>query len=123
MPHDAKCIAIVDDDASVRDATGSLIRSLGLKVRTFSSAADLLALPDRDAIDCLITDVQMDPIGGVELFQRLRDEGIAMPVIFITAFPDARIRDRMMTAGALGFFAKPFDAQALIDCVEAAIAP
>lgn len=120
MPQ-SRCIAIVDDDASVRNATGSLLRSTGLDVRTFASAVDLLVAADRAQIACLITDVQMDPIGGVELVRRLRADGVAIPVIFITAFPDERIRERAITSGAAGFFAKPFDGQALIECVEAAM--
>lgn len=121
MPR-ARCIAIVDDDPSVRDATGSLIRSLGHAVRTFGSAADFLESTALDPVDCLITDVQMDPVGGIELAQRLRDTGSTLPVIFMTAFPDERIRERTLSAGAAGFFAKPFDGQALIECVERAIA-
>jgi FixJ family two-component response regulator len=90
-------------------------------VRTFGSAVDFLCAADRASIDCLITDVQMDPIGGVELAQRLRDEGMAIPVIFITAFPDMRIRERAMASGAAGFFSKPFDGQLLLECIETAI--
>ena len=119
MPH-LKSIAIVDDDLSVRIATESLVRSLGLKATTFPSAEDYLAaaLP----VDCLITDVQMDGIGGVELSQILHDRGDMTPIIFITAFPDERIRDRVMAAGAIGFLGKPFEGQALIDCIEQALA-
>lgn len=117
-----KSIAIVDDDPSVRIATESLVRSLGMKVTTFPSAEDFLAFLGSEAIDCLITDVQMDGIGGVELSQILRERGDATPVIFITAFPDDRIRDRVMAAGAIGFLGKPFEGQALIDCIDLALA-
>lgn len=117
-----KSIAIVDDDPSVRIATESLVRSLGMKVTTFPSAEDFLGFLDSEAIDCLITDVQMDGIGGVELSQILRERGNLTPVIFITAFPDDRIRDRVMAAGAIGFLGKPFEGQALIDCIEMALA-
>ena len=117
-----KSIAIVDDDPSVRIATESLVRSLGMKVTTFSSAEDFLAALGREAVDCLITDVQMDGIGGVELSQILRERCNLTPVIFITAFPDDRIRDRVMAAGAIGFLGKPFEGQALIDCIELALA-
>ncbi|MGH6753774.1 MAG: response regulator, partial [Bradyrhizobium sp.] len=67
------------------------------------------------------TDVQMDGIGGVELSRILRERGIDTPVIFITAFPDERIRKRVMAAGAAGFLKKPFDGKSLIDCIERAL--
>lgn len=117
-----KTIAIVDDDPSVRQATSSLIRSLGMQAATFASAEDYLAALGTSAVDCLITDVQMDGIGGVELYQILRERGNATPVIFITAFPDERIRERVMAAGAVGFLGKPFEGQMLIDCIETALA-
>ena len=115
-------IAIVDDDASVRAATSSLVRSLGMRVSAFASAEDYLAALDTVHVDCLITDIQMDGMSGVELSQLLRDRGDDTPVIFITAFPDDRIRERVMAAGAIGFLGKPFEGQALIDCIEGAIA-
>lgn len=121
MSH-VKTIAIVDDDPSVRQATSSLIRSLGMQATTFASAEDYLAALETSAVDCLITDVQMDGIGGVELSQILRDRGNATPIIFITAFPDERIRERVMAAGAIGFLGKPFEGQMLIDCIETALA-
>ncbi|MER8406875.1 response regulator [Mesorhizobium sp. M1307] len=121
MSH-VKTIAIVDDDPSVRQATSSLIRSLGMHATTFASAEDYLAALGTSDVNCLITDVQMDGIGGVELSQILRDRGNATPVIFITAFPDERIRERVMAAGAIGFLGKPFESQMLIDCIETALA-
>ncbi|WP_421916742.1 response regulator transcription factor [Mesorhizobium sp.] len=116
-----KSIAIVDDDPSVRVATESLVRSLGFKVATYSCAEDYLEAVGSRPADCLITDVQMDGMGGVELSQVLRERGDDTPVIFITAFPDDRIRDRVMAAGAYGFLGKPFEGQALIDCIERAL--
>jgi FixJ family two-component response regulator len=113
-----KTVAIVDDDASVRVATHNLLRSLGLAVRTFASAEDFLATLPGAAIDCVITDVQMDGLGGVELASALRSRGYEMPVIFITAFPDERIRARAMGAGGIGFLAKPFDSHTLIRLIE-----
>jgi FixJ family two-component response regulator len=113
-------IAIVDDDPSVRLATESLVRSLGLNACTFPSAESYLEATG--PVDCLITDVQMDGIGGVELSKMLRERGDTTPVIFITAFPDERIRERVMAAGAFGFLGKPFEGQVLIDCIELALA-
>ncbi|QND54807.1 response regulator (plasmid) [Phyllobacterium sp. 628] len=116
-----KSIAIVDDDMSVREATENLVRSYGLSVRTFASAESYLAATAGSRIDCLITDIQMDGIDGVELFQTLRQGGVTTPIIFITAFPDERVRKRVMAAGAIGFLGKPFASQALIDCIELAL--
>lgn len=117
----SKFIAIVDDDRSVRDATENLVRSYGLAVRTFASAQSYLAAMPECSVDCLITDVQMDGIDGVELFQILREIGATTPVIFITAFPDEDISKRVMAAGAVAFLGKPFESQALIDCIERAL--
>ncbi|CAN7656279.1 response regulator [Phyllobacterium sp. LjRoot231] len=100
----------------------NLISSHGLNVYTFASAESFLAQRNLIEIDCLITDVQMDGMGGVELFHILRKIGVAIPVIFITAFEDERIHKRVMAAGAKGFFSKPFESQAMIDCIEHALA-
>ena len=116
-----KTVAIVDDDASVRVATQNLVRSFGLAVRTFASAEDFLTTLPGAAIDCVITDVQMDGLGGVELAAALRSRGYEIPVIFITAFPDKLVRARAMTAGGIGFLAKPFDGQKLIELIETAL--
>lgn len=116
-----KTIAVVDDDASVRIATQNLVRSMGWAVQTFASAEDFLAGAPMAGIDCLITDVQMEGLGGVELAATLLSRGFAIPVIFITAFPDERVRARAMAAGGVDFFAKPFDGQQLINCIERAL--
>lgn len=113
-----KTIAVVDDDASVRIATQNLVRSMGWAVQTFASAEDFLAGAPMAGIDCLITDVQMEGLGGLELAAALRSRGLAIPVIFITAFPDKRVRERAMAAGGVDFFAKPFDGQQLVSCIE-----
>jgi FixJ family two-component response regulator len=118
---EAKSIAIIDDDASVLDATENLVRSYGFSVRKFASAESYLASIGDVIIDCLITDVQMDGISGIELSQIMREAGVQTPIIFITAFPDERIRNRVMAAGAIGFLGKPFDSRALIDCIERAL--
>jgi len=114
-------IAIVDDDMFMRDATENLVRSYGFSVRTFASAESYLAATGDFKVDCLITDVQMDGMDGVELFRTLREIGVKTPIIFITAFPDERIRKRVMAAGAIGFLGKPFHSEALMDCIELAL--
>lgn len=117
-----KTVAIVDDDASVRLATRNLVRSLGLAVRSFASAEELLAALPAVSIDCVVTDVQMGGLGGVELALALRGSGRTIPVIFITAFPDERVRARALAAGGIGFLCKPFESRVLIELIEQALA-
>ncbi|QFR33870.1 response regulator transcription factor [Ancylobacter sp. TS-1] len=114
-------ITIIDDDESVRTATESLVRSLGFTARTFASAEDFLASPLRGETDCVITDVQMPGMSGVELQSHLRAHGDRTPLIFITAFPEERIRRQVDAGGAFGFLAKPFDGNAMIDCLDRAL--
>ncbi|MFK3799651.1 response regulator transcription factor [Pseudomonas sp. NPDC088444] len=114
-------IAVVDDDNAVRASIDSLVRSLGFLVCIFSSAEAFLASPDMSRTDCLITDVQMPNMSGVELHEHLTAQGIHIPTIFITAFPEETVRKRAMTGSAICFLAKPFQAQALIDCLESTL--
>ena len=113
-------ISIVDDDESVRAATGSLVRSLGFKAHTFASANEFLRSRHVDETSCLIADVKMPGINGIELQGLVHAGGRRTPIIFITAFPEERIRVRAMRAGAIGFLSKPFDATALIKCLDLA---
>jgi FixJ family two-component response regulator len=115
-------IAVVDDDHAVRASIDSLIRSLGFKVALFASAEEFLGAADRANTACLITDVQMPKMSGVELHERLTEQGLNIPTIFITAFAEEAVRKRAMTGSAVGFLAKPFQGQTLIDCLEAALA-
>ncbi len=114
-------VAIVDDDDSVRVAVGSLVRSLGFDALAFSSAESFLASGRVGDVDCLITDVQMPGMSGPELQSHLASERSDLPVILITAFPEERLRRQAEDAGAYGFLAKPFDGQAMIRCLEAAL--
>ncbi|MBS7554976.1 response regulator [Ancylobacter dichloromethanicus] len=114
-------ITIIDDDESVRTATESLIRSLGFSACTFASAEDFLHSPSLGRTDCVITDVQMPGMSGVELQSTLRARGDRTPLIFITAFPEERIRRQVQAAGAFGFLAKPFDGDAMIACLDRAL--
>jgi FixJ family two-component response regulator len=115
-------ISIVDDDASVRGATERLLRSLGFSAHAFASAKEFLLSPRLADTCCLITDVEMPGMTGVELQQHLLAHGHGTPMIFITAFPDDRIRERAMRAGAIDFLSKPFDEARLLECVERALA-
>jgi len=114
-------ISIVDDDKSVRETTSSLVRSLGLNARAFASAEEFLLSDQLSDTACLITDVQMQGMSGVELQSQLLAQGRHMPIIFMTAFPEERIRKSVLNAGAIGFLSKPFDEECLIDCLDKAL--
>ena len=114
-------ISIVDDDAAGREATQVLVRSLGYRAITFASAEDFLQSESVHDTSCLITDVQMPGLSGVELQSLLLARGHRTPIIFITAFPEERIRARALEAGAVGFLSKPFDEERLIDCLNQAL--
>jgi FixJ family two-component response regulator len=114
-------ISIIDDDESVRAATRSLVRSLGFTAFTFASAEDFLQSPRASDSSCVITDVQMPGLSGVELQSRLLAQGQRTPIIFITAFPDKSIEARAMKAGAICFLSKPFEGSTLIKCLDRAL--
>jgi len=104
----ASVIAIVDDDESVCIGMSSRVRSLGYDVQTYDSAEDFLGSERRGDIICLISDVKMPGLGGLELQQILAAEGSSLPIIFVTAYPDAQIRQVALDAGALCLLSKPF---------------
>jgi FixJ family two-component response regulator len=114
-------IAVVDDDASIRAATDSLLRSRGYAVLTFESAEDFLQSAELKGTSCVITDVRMPVMGGIELQAILRAQGCSVPFIFITAFPEGVVRTQAMNGGATCFLTKPFDAPTLIKYVEIAL--
>ena len=114
-------ISVVDDDASVRAATNNLLRSYGYVVHTFASAEEFLQSAHLNDTSCVIADVQMPVMSGVELLTTMRAQGYRVPFIFITAFPDDSIRDRALKAGAICFLAKPFAAPTFIKCLGTAL--
>lgn len=114
-------ISIVDDDEAVRNATKALIRSLGYRVATFASAEEFLKSDRLHDTACLISDVQMPGLNGIELQDRLAASGHRIPIIFMTAFPDDRVRDRAMQSGAVSFMSKPFSEANLIVCLDRAL--
>src|ERR1700686_1138681 len=114
-------ISVIDDDASVRAATDNLLSSHGYMVHTFASAEEFLQSARLDDSSCVIADVQMPAMSGLDLLTHMRAQGYAVPFIFITAFPEESGRARALKAGAIGFLAKPFAEPALISCVEAAV--
>ena len=114
-------IAIVDDDESMRVSTATLMRSFGFAARGFASAEEFLQSPEPGETSCVISDVQMPGIDGLELQSRLASTHRRTPVIFITAFPDLRIQERAIAGGAICFLKKPFDGKTLIQCVDRAL--
>ena len=120
---DSPVISIIDDDPSVRKATDGLVRSLGYRCLTFASAEDFLQSDHLDDTSCVITDVQMPGLSGVELQSELNARGAHMPIIFITAFPEDRVRRCVLEAGAIGFLSKPFEEAVLIEHLQAALGP
>ena len=114
-------ISIIDDDPSVRQATDGLVRSLGYQAVTFASAEDFLQSDHINDTSCLITDVQMPGLSGVELQSVLNARGTRLPIIFITAFPEDRIRRCVLEAGAVGFLSKPSEEALLIEHLETAL--
>ena len=114
-------ISIVDDDASIRDAVKSLVRSLGYAAATFSSAEEYLESGVGRDSSCLITDQAMPGMSGADLQERLVADGSVMPIIIMTASRDESVRRRVLNAGARGFLRKPFGDQQLIDCLENAL--
>jgi FixJ family two-component response regulator len=114
-------ISIIDDDESMRCAVKSLVTSLGLNAYTFASAEEFLRSPHVEHTSCLISDLQMPGLSGVELQNTLLAQDRRIPIIFMTAFPEERMRTRAMKDGALGFLSKPFESQMLINLIEKAI--
>ena len=111
-------ISIVDDDESIRVAAGDLVTSLGFVALTFASAEAFLQSGDATRTSCLITDIQLPGMSGLDLQDRLRAEGYRLPIIVITAFPEPKLKRRAEAAGAVAFLVKPFDGRELIARIE-----
>jgi FixJ family two-component response regulator len=119
---EAKAIVfVVDDDLSVREALGSLIRSAGLKVETFASAQEFLARPRADMPSCLVLDVRLPGLSGLELQKRMAEVNIEIPIIFITGHGDVPTSVQAMKAGAVEFLTKPFLDRDLLHAIQQAI--
>jgi FixJ family two-component response regulator len=117
----APLIAIVEDDEFFRGSMRRLMRSLGYPVEAFPSAADFLAFRRLDETACLIADIQMPGMTGVELYARLIEAGHKIPTILVTAYPDEARRVRALKGEIVGYFLKPFDDNDLMDCVRKAV--
>ena len=115
-------ISIVDDDESSRRAIANFINSLGYAAVAFGSAEDFLKSGRLDSTACLISDVQMPGMSGIELQDRLLARGYRLPIIFITAYPEASARERALASGASGFLTKPFNEEKLISHLDDVLA-
>jgi FixJ family two-component response regulator len=117
----APIISIIDDDAFVRESIGDLVKSLGYTALTFASAEHFLESGRVEDTSCLIADLQMPGLSGLDLQSHLLDEGYRTPVIFVTAFPSAKAQARALKAGAVAFLSKPFEESSLISAVSHAL--
>jgi FixJ family two-component response regulator len=117
----AKMVAIVDDDDLMRTALQSLLKSAGLLAQSFASAEEFLKSGHQQDTACLITDIRMPGMSGLELQAQLNADHCKIPTIFITAHGDGKMRMQAMRAGAVEFLAKPFDDETLLESVRAAM--
>jgi FixJ family two-component response regulator len=120
--HNSRLVAILDDDESVLRSLQDLIESDGLSTLCFGSAEQFLDSDARNTAACLIADIRMPGMSGLELQAKLKTERCRIPVIFITAHGDAEMRIHAMREGAVEFLSKPFDDAVLLDIVHAALA-
>ncbi|CDN48844.1 MULTISPECIES: response regulator transcription factor [Rhizobium/Agrobacterium group] len=114
-------IAIVDDDQAMREALDDMVKSCGYESRLFSSAEEFLSLEQRDSIDCMLLDVKMPGLSGLELQAQLNTEPPKPPIIFMTSYHDERTRSAAMEGGALAFLGKPVEFDCLIAALEKAL--
>jgi FixJ family two-component response regulator len=121
-PGNGRFVAIVDDDDLMRGALQGLLKAAGLPARAFASGEAFLQSGEQHHSACLIADIRMPGMSGLELQARLNDEQISIPTIFITAHGDSRMRMQALRAGAVEFLAKPFDDEVLLESVRAALA-
>jgi FixJ family two-component response regulator len=117
----SQLVAIVDDDRSVQSALKDLMESAGLEARCFGSAEEFLEPDQRNQTGCLVADIRMPGMSGLELQAKLKAEGSRIPIIFITAHGDAKMKMQAMKAGAVEFLSKPFDDEVLLQKVRHAL--
>src|ERR1700720_2440132 len=121
MSHATPIVFVVDDDVSVRESLELLIRSAGWQPETFASAQEFLARPRVFAPTCLVLDVNLPDLNGLDLQKRIAGDRIEMPIIFITGYGDIPITVQAMKAGAVEFLTKPFDDDALLSAIQQAL--
>src|ERR1700722_17197901 len=116
-----KLVAIVDDDDSMRNALNGLLKAVGFPAKSFASAEEFLKSGQQHQTSCLIADIRMPGMSGLELQAQLNAERCRIPIIFITAHGDTKMRMQALRAGAVEFLAKPFDDEVLLESVRAAL--
>jgi FixJ family two-component response regulator len=119
---DTDTVLVVDDDADARQSLEFLIRSVGLNIRSYASAADFLASPDVESAGCLVLDLRMPGMSGLELQERLNEMNIGIPIILLTAYAEVPIAVKAMKAGAIDVIQKPYSQQVLLDRIQQALA-
>ena len=120
-PRSDAVIAIVDDDLSAREGLSSLIRSTGLQVETFASAPEFLGRPAAETPSCLVLDLQLPGLSGLDLQKQMADSGLEIPIVFLTGHGDIPASVKAMKAGAVEFLTKPFDEEELLRAIQEAI--
>ncbi len=115
-------IAVVDDDPAIREAMDDLIMSFGYECRLFVSAEQFLESKQQTDIDCIVVDVKMPGLSGIELQSELNRRGTPPPMIFVTSYQDERTRNAALNGGALAFLGKPVNIVSLIGCLESVLA-
>ena len=121
MPKTKSLISVVDDDESMREAVRGLMKSLGYTAEAFASAEEFLNSRQVPGISCLITDVQMPGMTGLDLHRHLVASGKTIPTILITAYPDDSVRERALGDGVVCYLSKPFDESDLLGCIHSAL--
>jgi FixJ family two-component response regulator len=121
LPEPDPIVWVVDDDVSLREALGSLIRSAGLRVETFASAQEFLARSQVDTPNCLVLDVQLPALSGLDLQKRMAEVNLEIPIVFITGHGNIPMSVRAMKAGAVEFLTKPLADQDLLEAIQQAI--
>jgi FixJ family two-component response regulator len=116
-----RAVAILDDDVSIRRSVANLLLSLGFQAQSFASAAEFLRSPNWENTGCLVLDLRMPAMGGLELLADLASRGRRIPAVILTAHGDDDVRDRAKRAGAIAFIDKPFRSGALIEAVRSAL--
>jgi len=119
--RDTRVISVVDDDESLRRSVGNFLRSVGFRVETFASAEDFLSSARRENTGCLVLDVRMTGMSGLDLLRHLAAGNVRVPAVVLTAHGDEEMRRRCLRAGAVAFLDKPFHGDALLDAVQTAL--
>lgn len=120
-PEPSPIVAIVDDDRSAREGLSSLIRSAGLQIEAFASAQEFLARPGADTPSCLVLDLQLPGLSGLDLQKRMAEVGVEIPIVFLTGHGSIPASVQAMKAGAVEFLTKPFDEECLLRAIKEAV--